>query len=74
MHPVLNAALPVFALIFTGFLCGRLGVLLPNATASLNRFTIAKLYGLRPGVTSGAILVSGVVSVPTVPVLVTYLR
>jgi predicted permease len=40
MHAVLNAALPIFALIFTGFLCGRFGVLSPAATDSLNRFAI----------------------------------
>jgi len=40
MHAVLNAALPIFAMIFTGFLCGRFGVLPPEATDSLNRFAI----------------------------------
>ncbi len=40
MHAVLNAALPIFALIFTGYLCGRLGVLSRQATDSLNRFAI----------------------------------
>ena len=40
MHAVLNAALPIFGLIFTGFLCGRAGVLSPAATDSLNRFAI----------------------------------
>jgi hypothetical protein len=38
MHAVLNAALPIFARIFTGFLCGRLGVFSTAATDSLNRF------------------------------------
>lgn len=40
MHAVLNAALPIFALIFTGYLCGRWGVLSREATDSLNRFAI----------------------------------
>lgn len=40
MHAVLNAALPIFALIFTGYLCGHFGVLSPAATDSLNRFAI----------------------------------
>lgn len=40
MHAVLNAALPVFALILTGLLCGRFGVFDRRATDSLNRFAI----------------------------------
>lgn len=40
MHAVLNAALPIFALILTGFLCGRFSVFSPAATDSLNRFAI----------------------------------
>jgi predicted permease len=40
VHAVLNAAMPIFALIFTGYLCGRFGVLSPAATDSLNRFAI----------------------------------
>ena len=40
MHAVLNAAVPIFALIFTGYICGRWGVLSPSATDSLNRFAI----------------------------------
>ena len=40
MDPVLNAALPIFALILTGYFCGRFGVLSPSATDSLNRFAI----------------------------------
>lgn len=40
MHAVLSAAIPIFALIFTGYLCGRFGVLPPAATDSLNRFAI----------------------------------
>lgn len=40
MDPVLNAALPIFALILTGYLCGRFGVLSTSATDSLNRFAI----------------------------------
>ena len=40
MHAVLNAALPVFALILTGFLCGRFEVFDRLATDSLNRFAI----------------------------------
>jgi predicted permease len=40
MNAVLNAALPIFGLILTGVVCGRLGVLSPAATDSLNRFAI----------------------------------
>jgi malonate transporter and related proteins len=40
MNAVLNAALPIFALIFVGYLCGRFGVFSPQATDSLNRFAI----------------------------------
>jgi malonate transporter and related proteins len=40
MHAVLNAALPIFALILTGFACGRSGVPSPAATDSPNRFAI----------------------------------
>ena len=36
-------------------------------------FTIAKLYGLEAGVTSGAILVSHLASVATVSILVAWL-
>ena len=38
MSAVLNAALPVFALILTGFLCGRFKMFDRRATDSLNRF------------------------------------
>lgn len=40
MSAVLNAALPIFALILTGFLAGRSGLLDRGATDSLNRFAI----------------------------------
>jgi predicted permease len=40
MNAVLNAALPIFALIGTGFLCGRFGVFSQSAADSLNRFAI----------------------------------
>ena len=40
MHAVLNAALPIFALILTGFLCGRFEVFTRSATDGLNRFAI----------------------------------
>ena len=40
MQAVLNAALPIFALILTGFLCGHFGVFSRTATDSLNRFAI----------------------------------
>jgi malonate transporter len=40
MHAVLNAATPIFAMILTGYLCGRFGVLSVAATDSLNRFAI----------------------------------
>jgi predicted permease len=40
MHAVLNAALPIFALILTGFLCARFGNFGRSATDSLNRFAV----------------------------------
>jgi predicted permease len=40
VHAVLNAAVPIVALIFTGYVCGRCGVSPPAATDSLNRFAI----------------------------------
>jgi malonate transporter and related proteins len=40
MHPVFNAALPIFALILTGFLCARFGKFGRSATDSLNRFAV----------------------------------
>jgi predicted permease len=40
MHAVVNAALPIFALILTGVFCGRSGLLPPAATDSLNRFAV----------------------------------
>lgn len=38
MQAILNAALPIFALIFTGYLCGRFGMFTKEATGSINRF------------------------------------
>ena len=113
MHAVLNAALPIFVLMLTGFAQERLlsrdplaigvpvglkllfqpavtavlalyifdvppvwsrpAVLLSALPIGSGPFTIAKLYGLQPGVTSGAILASHVVSVATVSALVAYL-
>ena len=40
MQAVLNSALPVFALILTGFVCGFFGVFDRAATDNLNRFAI----------------------------------
>jgi malonate transporter and related proteins len=40
MHAVLNSALPVFALILTGFICGFFGVFDRTATDNLNRFAV----------------------------------
>ncbi|WP_257166909.1 AEC family transporter [Bradyrhizobium sp. SRS-191] len=40
MQAVLNSALPIFALILTGFLCGRFGVFDRIATDNLNRFAV----------------------------------
>src|SRR6476646_9273837 len=40
MQAVLNAALPIFALILTGFLCARLVALTRSATDNLNRFAV----------------------------------
>src|SRR5215470_16756435 len=40
MDAVLNAALPVFALILAGYLAARFGILGPAATDSINRFVV----------------------------------
>src|ERR1700738_5428473 len=40
MHAVLNSALPIFALILTGFICGHFGVFDRTATDDLNRFAV----------------------------------
>ena len=40
MDAVLNAALPVFALILAGYLAARCGILGPAATDSINRFVV----------------------------------
>jgi malonate transporter and related proteins len=40
MNAVLNSALPIFALILTGFICGYFGVFDRRATDNLNRFAI----------------------------------
>jgi malonate transporter len=40
MHPVLNSALPIFALILTGFICGYFSVFDRTATDNLNRFAV----------------------------------
>ncbi|MGY4313984.1 AEC family transporter [Bradyrhizobium sp. JR3.5] len=40
MHAVLNSALPIFALILTGFTCGYFGVFDRVATDNLNRFAV----------------------------------
>src|ERR1700739_1232045 len=40
MHAVLNSALPIFALILTGFVCGFFGVFDRTATDNLNRFAV----------------------------------
>ena len=40
MHAVLDAALPIFALILVGYLVGRRGILGPSVTDALNRFVV----------------------------------
>jgi len=40
MQAVLNSALPIFALILTGFACGYFGVFDRTATDNLNRFAV----------------------------------
>ena len=40
MRPVLDAALPIFALVLTGYLAARLGVLGRAATDGINRFAV----------------------------------
>jgi malonate transporter and related proteins len=40
MSVVLNSALPIFALILTGFICGYFGVFDRTATDNLNRFAV----------------------------------
>ena len=38
MEPILNVVLPVFAIILTGYLAGRVGVMGASSTDALNRF------------------------------------
>lgn len=38
MQAIFNAALPIFALIVTGYLCGRFGMFAQEAIGSINRF------------------------------------
>jgi malonate transporter len=40
MKPVIDSVVPLFALILTGYLCGRRGVLGVAATESLNKFVV----------------------------------
>jgi malonate transporter and related proteins len=40
VHAVLNSALPIFALILTGFICGYFSVFDRTATDNLNRFAV----------------------------------
>jgi len=40
MQAVLNSALPIFALILTGFICGYFGVFDRTATDNINRFAV----------------------------------
>ncbi|BDI28649.1 hypothetical protein CCAX7_007000 [Capsulimonas corticalis] len=40
MQSVLNAVLPIFALIFVGYFCARRGVLAPSAVDHLNTFVV----------------------------------
>ena len=40
MDAILTAALPIFVLIFTGYLCAKRGVLGPVATDNLNTFVV----------------------------------
>ena len=38
MEPVFNVVLPVFAIILTGYACGRFGVLGPASSEAINKF------------------------------------
>jgi malonate transporter and related proteins len=56
MEAVFDAVIPVFALIFTGHLCARRGILGPAATDSLNNFVVwlalpALLFQAMAGIT-----------------------
>src|ERR1700692_3762862 len=56
MDVVFDSVFPVFALIFTGFLCARRGILGPAATESLNNFVVwlalpALLFHAMAGIT-----------------------
>ena len=60
MNAVLNAALPVFALILLGYLIARRGILGPAATESLNNFVVwlalpALLFQAAAQITAGQI-------------------
>lgn len=38
MEPIFNVVLPVFAIILTGYACGRLGALGPASSEAINKF------------------------------------
>lgn len=72
VHPAVTALL-AFYIFDVPSLWARSAVLLSALPIGSGPFTIAKLYGLEAGVTSGAILVSHLVSVLTVSFLVAWL-
>ncbi len=72
VHPALTALL-VYYVFPVPPLWARAAVLLSALPIGSGPFTLAKLYGLQAGVTSGAILVSHLVSVFTVSALVAWL-
>lgn len=71
LQPAVTALL-VFGVFDVPPLWARAAVLLSALPIGSGPFTIAKLYGLQAGVTSGAILVSHVLSVLTVSALVAW--
>ncbi|MFC6745983.1 AEC family transporter [Methylobacterium persicinum] len=72
VQPAVTALL-VLAVFDVPPIWARAAVLLSALPIGSGPFTIAKLYGLQAGVTSGAILISHLVSVLTVSLLVAWL-
>ena len=77
MQAILNAALPIFALIFTGYLCGRFGMFAPEATSSINRFAAylalpALLFVAMTRITPEQLHQGGFVIAYLVPIVVIY--
>lgn len=85
MDAVLNVALPVFAIMATGWLTGHFGLLGPQGSETLNRFVyyaalptgglvfiLARKYDIYLQRSTSVILISTVLSVPTLSAVMIY--